>query len=266
MVAALTTDLGSPVCQQYEMPNLPNHLRAWRLYRDLSQEAVGKLARTDKSQISKLEKGERRLTMDWLNKLSVPLKASPQELLGPPPQDRDLRSFVNTQSTVEAESWLADKVQTEVAPVLGMPELPVPGSVARDLPVLGSAHCGDGLADFTLNGETADWIRRPPALKGVASAFAVAAVGNSMAPRFEDGEVVFVHPGRRYAKGRDVLIELLSNDPAEPSGAALIKRFVSESNDKVVVEQFEPRKKITIPRNRIKRISLILKSEELVRD
>jgi transcriptional regulator with XRE-family HTH domain len=61
-----------------------NHLKAWREHRGLTQDGLAQAAGTDKSQISKLEKGQRRLTQEWLTRLAQALRTSPAALLSPP--------------------------------------------------------------------------------------------------------------------------------------------------------------------------------------
>lgn len=64
---------------------LPNHLREWRHSRGLSLERLAERVGTDKTQLSRLEKGNRRLTVDWLERLASALQCSSQDLLGEPP-------------------------------------------------------------------------------------------------------------------------------------------------------------------------------------
>ena len=61
-----------------------NHLKAWREHRGLTQDGLAQAAGTDKSQISKLEKGQRRLTQEWLTRLAQALRTSPAALLSAP--------------------------------------------------------------------------------------------------------------------------------------------------------------------------------------
>jgi transcriptional regulator with XRE-family HTH domain len=61
-----------------------NHLKAWRTYRGLTQAALAHAAGTDKSQISKLEHGQRGLGQDWLERLAKALRTTPAGLLSPP--------------------------------------------------------------------------------------------------------------------------------------------------------------------------------------
>jgi len=50
---------------------------------DLSQEFVAESIGTSSQQIGKLERGEARMTIDWLRKLSVPLQCRVVDLLAP---------------------------------------------------------------------------------------------------------------------------------------------------------------------------------------
>ena len=71
---------------------MANFLRAWREYRgfesqsmlaDALKEATGR--QTDKTVISKLERGSRKLTYEWRALFAVPLRCAPDDLLAPPP-------------------------------------------------------------------------------------------------------------------------------------------------------------------------------------
>lgn len=110
--------------------------------------------------------------------------------------------------------------------------------------VLGMAECGaDGWALF--NGEVVDMVNRPPSLAGAPNGFAVYVVGTSMAPRYEPGEVVYIHPGRPVTPGCYVLVQTVPlEDGAAPR--AVIKRLVRRSGAKVTLEQFEPPKTFNI--------------------
>lgn len=64
----------------------PNHLRAWREHRKLSQGELADLVGTTQSQIAHLENGERALSAKWLRKLADALKSTPGHLLDHDPQ------------------------------------------------------------------------------------------------------------------------------------------------------------------------------------
>lgn len=62
----------------------------------------------------------------------------------------------------------------------------------KDLPVYASAACGEAFVIVT--SDPVEWIERPAILMGVPGAFAVYLNGDSMAPRYEHGEILYVHP------------------------------------------------------------------------
>jgi transcriptional regulator with XRE-family HTH domain len=63
-----------------------NRVREWRHRRGLSIEELARRSRTSASQISKLERGERRLTLDWMSRLAKALSCRCEDLL---PADLD---------------------------------------------------------------------------------------------------------------------------------------------------------------------------------
>jgi len=135
--------------------------------------------------------------------------------------------------------------------------VPVVGSLPRNLPVMGLAAGGPGDADFRLNGQIDDYIRRPPALEHVKKAFAVYVVGESMVPRFDEGEPIFVNPSRPPRIGDYVLCELFPTADGEP-GPAYVKRLVKKTSEVVELEQFNPPKILTIDANLVKSVYKIM--------
>ena len=140
-------------------------------------------------------------------------------------------------------------------------ELPAAASLSRDLEVRGTAVGGES-GSFDFNGEVVDYLRRPPGLVGARKAFAIYATGDSMSPRYEEGEIVFVHPGRPAMPGSDVIIELHGSD-GEP-GQCYIKRLVRRTGTKLIVKQFNPPKEISFPLNQVRSVFRVLTSAELL--
>jgi transcriptional regulator with XRE-family HTH domain len=68
---------------------IPNHLRAWREFRKMTQEELAAKADTTASQISMLESGERGLTHKWALKLAPILKTNPGHLFDTDPAALD---------------------------------------------------------------------------------------------------------------------------------------------------------------------------------
>lgn len=65
----------------------PNHLRAWREYRGLSQPELAELIGTSHQVIGYLERGRTQLSAKWLRKLAPALKTTPGMLLDHDPQE-----------------------------------------------------------------------------------------------------------------------------------------------------------------------------------
>ncbi|MEE8607182.1 MAG: helix-turn-helix domain-containing protein [Nitrospiraceae bacterium] len=122
---------------------MPNRIREWRRKAGLSQQALADLVGTGRSQIVKLERGERRLTYRWMQRLARHLNCRPIDL---------------------AESTL--------------------------VPVVGYIGAGEDVYYFDDNetGCGLDEVEAPP---GAHDGFAVRAKGDSMAPRFFDGDYIF---------------------------------------------------------------------------
>lgn len=144
----------------------------------------------------------------------------------------------------------------------GAAELPGNNVLPRDLPVCGVA-VGGAEGDFSFNGSVVDYVRRPPMLTRIGNAFGVYVTGDSMSPRFDHGDLVFVHPGRPAQPGNDVIVEL-HGEHGEP-GPCYIKRLVRRSPDRVQLSQFNPpRDDIVIEAARIKAIYRILTAAEML--
>jgi transcriptional regulator with XRE-family HTH domain len=59
----------------------PNHLRAWREYRKLTQDELAARVGTNQNMIGYLESGERGLSAKWLRRLAPALDTTPGMLL-----------------------------------------------------------------------------------------------------------------------------------------------------------------------------------------
>jgi len=82
-----------------------NNLQQARLARGLSQLELAERAETSFQQISRLEKGDRRLTMDWVRRLSRALGCTDAEILGLPPVPVDP---VPVRGAIQADTYQAD--------------------------------------------------------------------------------------------------------------------------------------------------------------
>lgn len=67
----------------------PNFLRAWRVYRKLTQEQLAERVNTNANMIQYLETGERGLSAKWLRRLAPALQTTPGMLLEHDPNELD---------------------------------------------------------------------------------------------------------------------------------------------------------------------------------
>lgn len=68
-------------------PAFPNHVRAWREFRHLTQEELAAAAGCSPATIGHIETGARRLTDKWAHPISKVLNTSPGYLLDHDPND-----------------------------------------------------------------------------------------------------------------------------------------------------------------------------------
>jgi phage repressor protein C with HTH and peptisase S24 domain len=107
--------------------------------------------------------------------------------------------------------------------------------------------------------EVLDNLARPPSLAGDDEAYAVTVIGDSMAPRFEPGEIVFVSPKSTVSIGDDVIVQIRGRRgeqtlEGEKVTDVLIKRLVRRSASFVELRQFNPEKIFRVPADRVSRI------------
>ncbi|WP_034850953.1 LexA family transcriptional regulator [Sinorhizobium sojae] len=111
----------------------------------------------------------------------------------------------------------------------------------KKIPVFGQAVGGvDG--EFLMNGSILFDVMAPPILSEISGAYAVCVSGDSMSPRYEDGEICFVDPERRVRRGDYVIAQIR----LEEDGALLayVKKFVRHNSSELVLQQFNPAKEL----------------------
>lgn len=106
--------------------------------------------------------------------------------------------------------------------------------------------------------EVLDYLARPQSLADDDSAYAVEIVGDSMAPRFEPGERVFVSPKAAVRPGDDVIVQLTDPrgecDFADAVTDVLIKRLVRRTATMIELRQFNPDTVFEVPLDRVARV------------
>lgn len=221
---------------------------------NLSDRAGSLLAQLHHDAIREIRRGKMP-NSDRLNKLALALQTTSAWLLGDDSADREARPVEALPSSYSAVS----------APLPAFN----PGTLAKDVPVYSGA-IGTAL-DYS-NGtpveaqemdltDAVDMVRRPPGIASVKGAYALYILGDSQSPRFEAGELVFVHPHRPVSIGDDVVVQLLNDD--EAVSCALVKRLLRRTATELHLRQFNPQKDFTVPINRVRAIHRILNNADL---
>lgn len=123
------------------------------------------------------------------------------------------------------------------------------------IPLYGHAVGGlDG--EFVLNGNKLDDITAPPSLLGIHGAYAVTVSGDSMEPRYEDGETLFLDPRKRVTRGDYVVAQIQFEE--EGPILAYIKKFVRHNSKELVLEQFSPVKQLTFPHENVVSVDYVV--------
>jgi len=158
-----------------------------------------------------------------------------------------LHQFVNYGSP----SDLPEKVRRSLAKELDVPErLLTAGAVdiaeiaaLPRLPVMGHALAGSDT--IMINEGPIEYVERPHFLANVPDAFAVFSWGTSMEPRFRPGLLLYINPHRPPRQGDDVLVE-------KNNGEALIKEFIKETGDHLILKQLNPAKTLKIALDQVR--------------
>jgi len=134
----------------------------------------------------------------------------------------------------------------------------VPRSPVK-IPQYGTAVGGED-GEFVLNGNRLDDVFAPPSLSGVPQAYAVYISGDSMSPRYDDGDTVYVHPTRRVKKGDYVIaqIHVVEDDPP----LAYVKKLVRWTEKELILEQFNPPKNLVFDGGQVSSVHYVLRPGE----
>ena len=158
-----------------------------------------------------------------------------------------------------------DGDQPELPPNLRLSGVRAPDILAlgRDVPVLGTAECGENGAFTLQSGDPIDFVRRPPGIANRKGIYCIYTEGSSMEPVYESGDLVFADPHRPPRMGRDVVVQLRAKAPgAEPR--CLLKRLVRRTPTRWVLCQFNPALEISLPEKDVIAVHLVLKNHELL--
>jgi transcriptional regulator with XRE-family HTH domain len=117
------------------------------------------------------------------------------------------------------------------------------GGAERTFPIYAAAEGGDGA--IILSWDAIEYLPPPPGLALVRGAYGMYIVGESMEPRYERGEKVWVNPNLPARPGNDVLIFQTRDGETK----ALVKRLVRQTATELIVSQFNPVKTFKLLRS-----------------
>lgn len=128
---------------------------------------------------------------------------------------------------------------------------------ANKIAVYGNAIGGEDGA-FELNGIKLYEVMCPPKLSSCMGAYAIEVSGSSMSPRYEEGEIAYIDPIHPVNRGDYVVVQIISEDGEDLH--AYIKRYLFKTAKELVLEQFNPPKRIAFPLNRVTSIHYVVMS------
>jgi transcriptional regulator with XRE-family HTH domain len=224
------------------MTPIANPLRLHRQRAGLTLERLARAVGTTPAQISKLEKGERRLTVDWMARLAPALGIAMGDLLAPAP----IVPGRNEAAPIPGAPLPGGEAVFAAAPLAGDP---------RDFMPVRSAGRGGGEQEMFLEDGPIDYVRRPPSLALVRDAYAIYVVGDSMFPRFRQGQVLHVNPFMPPRPGSGIVL-------TKTTGAVLIKEFVGRNGLCLQARQYNPAAELSYPNAEIDAVHTIVGLQE----
>ena len=201
------------------------------------------------------ENGTRPLTIDaakiYAPKLAIPWNvlyfgddAPPIPADPPAPQeDHKLNEIAPNPapslSPVTAPDY-ENAVGSPFRPVQPLPSEPL----ARDIQVKG-VGAANSRGEYQLVEGPIDHVRRPPGIPAAQGVYAIYVVGDSMLPRYEAGDPVYVSELRAVEVNDHVLIQIHEE---HGEARAMIKQLIKRTETKIVLKQHNPPRTIEIAR------------------
>jgi len=215
-----------------------NRLKQLRMGRGWSLAQLGEMIGTSGQNVSKIELGKARLTLDWVTKFARAFDIDPLELMRDEQHLRVAPSLAGTVATAPERLPVSQQ------------------SVDRNdlIPVRSAGRGGNGQTMFLTDGPI-DYTRRPNALQTVRDAYAVYMVGDSMSPRYEPGWLLYVHPFKPPTRGRAVVVTLRDD-------VVLVKEWVSQDAATLTLRQLNPEEELRFPLADVREIHLVVGSTE----
>lgn len=106
-----------------------------------------------------------------------------------------------------------------------------------------------------MNGEVMFYSPAPSGV-GSPSAYGVRVAGDSMSPRYFDGELVYVDPDRMPRRGDFVVVQVMMDEHSAPWG--YVKQFVRRNTNELVLSQYNPSKELVFPNQAVVSVHVVV--------
>jgi phage repressor protein C with HTH and peptisase S24 domain len=117
--------------------------------------------------------------------------------------------------------------------------------------------------DFTMSvSEVALRVRRPPKLADRTDIYGLFVRGDTMAPRYENGELILLETGPPPRKHDHVVVRLKADK--DDLHCAYLKLLVSWVGDKIELRQYNPEKTITLNTGDVDAVHRVMTTQDLV--
>lgn len=214
---------------------MTNNIRQIRKSQRMTLDQLAELTELSTSYLSRMESGGRGGSLESFVKISRALRVPVVELTDEYTEGEVLDRVRNLSRTGGNQS---PSEASDPMPVMA------PTRMLLDVPVYGTvAASGLGNGAFRLSSDIVEWAARPPALMGVPDLYALEVKGDSMFPKYEPGDIIYVHPHRSYRPGDIVVIQDPDSDNGEPQ--SFIKVFKKESDQELLASQYNPKTDLT---------------------
>ena len=170
-----------------------SNLRILRRSKRLTLEKLSSLTGISPSYLSRLEQGARRLNADLMDKIAGVLGCEPADLLGVSPTPLAFSGGRSSGASAERASVFSEENSRSLIPVYRL---------ATAVSALGQDQQPERV-DFDV---AFDQVSCPAELRNVPKAFAVCVADSGYAPRYDMGDMVFVHPLRPLSMGCVVFV------------------------------------------------------------
>jgi phage repressor protein C with HTH and peptisase S24 domain len=133
---------------------------------------------------------------------------------------------------------------------------------ANDVIVYGTALGGSSGGDFTMNGDSGIRVRRPPRLQGRVDILALFVRGDSMEPRYYQGDLIYLEKARPPQINDYVVIEMQPGPDGEQP--AYLKQLIGRSGSKIRLRQHNPDKVLEFDQDDILQMIRVMSLQDIV--